>query len=64
MKGGSMHRTATINGDESDVVGRGRAIYCWTQRPGATAKVKRRIRRRERQQAKTEMRDYDQEVTP
>lgn len=25
-----------------------RRIYCWTQRTGATAKVKRRVRRRER----------------
>lgn len=44
-----------ISGDEQDVVSRrARQVLCWTQRPGATAEVKRRIRRRERQEGRRE----------
>lgn len=44
------------SGDEYDVFTGWRRYYKWTQRPGATSKVKRGARRRERREAKTEIR--------
>lgn len=38
------------SGDEHDVHTTWRRVYCWTQRPGATAATKRRTRRRERRE--------------
>jgi hypothetical protein len=38
-----------------DDVFEGRRIYCWTQKPGACAWVKRNARRRERREAKAEI---------
>lgn len=46
------HRLKLKNGDEWDVVTPWRHLYCWTQRPGATAGVKRSMRRRERREGK------------
>lgn len=52
-----QHREPARNGDEQDVVDAAwRRVYLWTKRPGATAKAKRRIRRRERHQAKLDIR--------
>jgi hypothetical protein len=45
-----------VDADEYDVHSGWRRFYCWTQRPGATSKVKRRSRRRERHEAKRELR--------
>ena len=42
--------------DEYDVHTRWRAVYVWTKRPGATDRVKRRTRRRERREGKAEVR--------
>lgn len=42
--------------DEQDVMTAWRRFYCWTQRTGATSKVKRRFRRRERQALRAELR--------
>lgn len=39
-------------GDEYDVHTRWRKVYAWTQRAGATTRVKRSTRRRERHEAK------------
>jgi len=39
-------------GDEQDVLTGWRAVYCWTKRAGATSRVKRRARRRERHEAR------------
>ena len=51
-----MGRRKMKSGDEYDVHTKWRKLYCWTQRAGATAKVKRRTRRRERHEAKQEFR--------
>lgn len=52
-----MGRRVMRDGDEQDVHTRWRALYCWTQRAGATAKVKRRTRRRERHEAAQAIRE-------
>jgi hypothetical protein len=41
-------KTKLKTGDEWDVVTGWRKYLCWTKRPGACKKVKRRIRRRDR----------------
>lgn len=46
--GGSMPKTPAKSGDEQDVTSQWRKVYCYTQRPGVCAKVKRAMRRRER----------------
>ncbi len=51
---GVTPREPARSGDEQDVLTRWRKNYCWTQRAGATSKVKRRVRRRERRQGKRE----------
>lgn len=43
---------AVRGADEQDVLTGWRKFYCWTQRAGATSKVKRRARRRERREGK------------
>lgn len=48
-----------ITGDEQDVHTPWRRMFVWTQRAGATAKVKRRTRRRERRDGKRETRNPD-----
>lgn len=45
-----------VTGDEQDVHTRWRHLYCWTKRPGATKKVKRRTNRRERREGKAAVR--------
>lgn len=52
----SMGRRQIKSADEQDVHTGWRRIYCWTQRAGATAKVKRATRRRERREAKNDLR--------
>ncbi len=52
-----MGRRTMRTGDEYDVHTKWRAMYCWTQRAGATAKVKRFTRRRERAAAKRSLWD-------
>lgn len=50
------NRIPLIDGDEQDVFSRNaRKALCWTKRPGATAAVKRRYRRRERRAAQAEI---------
>lgn len=41
---------------ENDVFGAWRRLYCYTQKAGTCARVKRRARRRERREAKVEIR--------
>lgn len=56
---GVTRREPPRNGDEQDVVaagGRWRRMYCYTQRAGVTAKIKRQIRRRERRAGREEAR--------
>lgn len=49
--------TRRIKGhDEQDVHTSWRRVYSWTKRSGATSKVKRRTRRRERREGKIELR--------
>lgn len=55
MSEGMGHRLSK-SGDEYDVHTGWRKVYVWTQRPGATSKVKRRTRRRERREAKAAIR--------
>jgi len=47
----------TRSAAEVDVFGPWRHIYVWTQRAGATSRVKRRARRRERSEARTYVRN-------
>ncbi len=51
----SMGRRRIVTTDEQDVHTGWRRLYVWTQRTGATAKTKRRTRRRERLEAKREI---------
>lgn len=46
-------------GDETDVFGRARRVYCWTQRAGVCKQVKRRANRRERREGKREARETE-----
>jgi len=46
-----------INGDEQDVTTGWRRLLTRYQRPGATSKVKRGIRRRERREGRQEARE-------
>jgi hypothetical protein len=54
-----MGRRPVKDADEQDVHTAWRRLYCWTQRAGATDKVKRRSRRRERHAAKAMIRRGD-----
>lgn len=47
----------TRGADEVDVFGHWRHRYVWTARAGATSRVKRRARRRERYEIATYVRD-------
>lgn len=49
-------RPPVRTGDEQDVVGAGRRVHHYLDRPGATDKIKRGIRRRERRAGKAEAR--------
>lgn len=52
-----MGRRITMNrAEEYDALTRARRFYCWTQRAGAVAAVKRRYRRRERRVSRDELR--------
>lgn len=51
----SMGKRPTRSGDEVDVV-YGRRYYCYLQRPGVSAEIKRRMTRRERREGKIEAR--------
>ena len=53
------HREQLKRGDEYDVIGSWRRLYCWTQRAGAVAGVKRRLRRRVRHDARRALRRVD-----
>lgn len=56
----SMGRRATKKSDEFDVVTAWRKYICYMQRAGVTNKIKTRMRRRERRQAKGDLRrDFD-----
>lgn len=55
------HRDRLIDGDEYDVVSKWRHVMCWCHKPGAKSRVKRKIRRRTRRQAKENLRNYDSE---
>jgi hypothetical protein len=48
-----------ISPDEQDVYTSWRALLCWTQRAGATKKVKRLTHRRERREGKAEARNRE-----
>lgn len=52
--GSNRERRRSKTGDEQDVHNARRG-YVWTQRTGATSKVKRRTRRRERREADAEL---------
>lgn len=45
--------------EEYDALTRARRLYCWTDRAGAVAAVKRRYRRRERRKARAALRRGD-----
>ncbi len=46
-------------GTEYDVIGGGRHMYCYTKRAGVCAKIKRKARRRLRQEGHTLVRDEE-----
>lgn len=48
--------------DEQDVHSRWRKLYCWTQRAGATKKVKQLTNRRERREGKRETREQQRDT--
>jgi hypothetical protein len=50
------NQVRAISGDEQDVI-EGRRHYCYLQRAGAAAEIKRRMRRRERRAGKAEARN-------
>jgi hypothetical protein len=52
------HRRIT-GGGEQDVHTPWRKVLCYTQRAGATAKIKRMTRRRERREAREALRDAE-----
>ncbi|WGH21223.1 hypothetical protein SEA_OBITOO_47 [Arthrobacter phage ObiToo] len=53
----SMGRRETRDGDEYDATSRwGRRYLCYIQRPGVRSAIKRRVRRRERHEARKELR--------
>jgi hypothetical protein len=52
---GEVHPRVCKSGAEEDVV-YARKWYCYTKRPRVTSKIKRQMRRRERREAKTEIR--------
>jgi hypothetical protein len=45
-----------VGADEQDAYTRWRKLYCYLQRPGVVKKIKRRTHKRERREAKTEIR--------
>jgi len=45
-----------MNGDEEDVVGSWRHLYCYLDRPRVKSKIKRQMRRRSRHNAKQRIR--------
>ncbi len=49
------HKQKLNSGDEYDVVSRWRKLLCYCQRAGVTSKIKRKLNRRDRQQAKLEL---------
>lgn len=49
-------RIPMTRAEEYDALTRARRFYCWTQRAGAVAAVKRRYRRRERRAARAVLR--------
>ncbi|UIW13299.1 hypothetical protein SEA_CREWMATE_47 [Arthrobacter phage Crewmate] len=52
-----MGRRETRDGDEYDATSRwGRRYLCYIQRPGVRSAIKRRVRRRERHEARKELR--------
>jgi hypothetical protein len=51
-----MGRRPTKTAAETDVFTRWRRIYCYTQRAGVTSSIKRTARRRERHDAKRQIR--------
>lgn len=55
-----MRRRAIRTPGEQDVHTRWRRWYCWTQRAGATRRVKTATNRRERREGRREARELDQ----
>lgn len=54
-----MHvKRKAITADEQDVVG-ARRFYCYLQRAGVTSEIKRRMRRRERRNGRSETRNTE-----
>lgn len=53
---GRTSKRIVRNGDEEDVFTGWRKIYCWTKRPGATKKIKTIANRRDRHNAKINLR--------
>ncbi len=49
-------------GAEHDVIGKGRHMYCYTKRAGVCANIKRKARRRLRQESKVELCAYANDV--
>ena len=51
-----MRRRATLSFAENDAFTRWRRLYCYLQRAGATSKIKKGARQRERRDAKARVR--------
>jgi hypothetical protein len=49
-------RIPMVSGDEFDALTKARRVYCYLQRAGAAARIKRQYRRRERRERRSENR--------
>lgn len=47
------------SGAEQDVISKHRHVHIWAKRPGVSAKVKRQVRRHERQAGKAELKNLN-----
>lgn len=55
-----MNRPRAVKSDELDTITSWRRVTCYLQRPGATARAKHRMHRRERHHVKTLLHRGDQ----
>jgi hypothetical protein len=51
-----------VNADEQDAYTFARRFYCYLARPGVVKKIKKRTHKRERREAKTELRNIEKEL--
>ena len=62
MKKGVMVGRRIVGGDEQDAYTFARKFYCYLARPGVVKKIKKRTHKRERREAKAEIRSIEREL--